>query len=349
MYGGDPSHRSLAASPRLSRQVDIDDPAPRSHVSVDEESFPPPPAPAALTPVESPGRRRLVGQGVALLVLGMVAWTVVTASDSTVMRGEIGSDEALSGDRAALVRLLDGVVAHVEVGTADGAGSDRNADFGAGAKLEGTPPAAPGSVGRRQPTPDGDRRDVAEPAPLRAAPDEPLTLAMPEQNDSAAGQGADVAPAAATGDGDLALAPPSVSGAPGPVATAAPTIRTSTTRRTTSTRRASTTDASGPTSPPNTGSPTVTTVAVTTTSTTVEPTLTTAAVTTTSTAPPPAAVCVVVVARPRPLRAAPEPSAGVLGQSSSGTFTVLERHGQEWFRIGAGWLRQGQHVTPENC
>lgn len=389
MYGRDPKHRSLAASLRRSRQVDLADPVDRStladpahravlvrsvlkqsglsrSVLVDDDDACTPPDPSAGdaigSTVEMSSRRRGIGRRIALLALGAGVWLVVTASDGSVIGGKLGSDDGLSIERVALARILDGVVAHVEVEAIDASG-DQGAEFGAGAGPSGRPPAAPSFIGRDDPMPGGTDLGSGPAAPTGPSAD-----------------GGELIPAAGDGESsrdgdasaDIGLAPTEGPTSPtGPGATVRPaTTRSSTTGRPLTTRPPTT--SRPPTSATTTGSPTVTTAAVTTSTTSTGPSstapstvttgavttgaVTTGAVTTASTTATTAASttqpessCVVTVSKVTQLRADHSGNSAVIGQAAPGTYDVLERHGAGWYRVAGGWLRDNKKVTPSGC
>ncbi|MGI9613175.1 MAG: hypothetical protein ACR2QO_09720 [Acidimicrobiales bacterium] len=325
---------------------------------VDAERVDPSSGDAIRSTVEVRSRRRTIGQGIALLALGAGVWLVVTAGDSSVIGGGLGPDDALSIERAALARILDGVVAQVEV-EAISASGDQGAEFGAGAGPNGRPPAAPSLIGRDDSLPGGIDLGSGPMAPFGPS----------------AG-GGELVPGAnmVDRDGREAASGPlpgitrsSTSGRP---ATTRTPTSTATTRSPTVATPAATTSTTTSTRPATTAPPTVTTGAVTTgavttgvattgavtTGVATSGVVTTGAVTTASTTATtavvttqPEPICLVTVSKVTQYRADHKASSPVIGQARPGTYDVLERHGVKWYRVAGGWLRDNKKVTPSGC
>ncbi|MGI9614458.1 MAG: hypothetical protein ACR2QO_16225 [Acidimicrobiales bacterium] len=275
--------------------------------------------------VEERSRRRTIGQGIAVLALGAGVWLVVTGGGTSVIGGELGSDDGLSTERVALARILDGVVARVEVEAIDASG-DQGAEFGAGAGPSGRPPAAPSLIGRDDPMPGGTG--------FRSGP---------------------LAPSAPSADDGEVVPPGTRSSTTDQPATTRPPMSTATTRSPTVMTAAVTTSRTTPPTPTPTAPSTMTTGAITTGAVTTGA-VTTGAVTTASTTSTTAAsttqpesTCVVTVSKITKYRADHKGSSPVIGEATPGTYDVLERHGAKWYRVAGGWLRDNKRVTPSSC
>ncbi len=341
MYGRDLRRRSLASDTTRSRQVYPT--AGGARTAILERSgpdLPPPPLrPAKVQLADAPDDasgealidspaddseqatrattgvpllRKPGGQVLAVLALVLGVWLIVLASDGS-MRSELGSDiGGLSPERAALVRLLDGVLGRVE----NGSGGGEGAEFGASAGPDGRPPTAPGMIGRDQPGSSG-----LGPSPTpEASASESTDLGAEDQ----LRQGAD-------GDLDSDIEVPEGSDVTSSTVTSSqpsdPTPSVTAPSPTTST----TTTTAAPTSAPST------------TTTAPPPTST---VPSTPTTP---AGCTVVLSQTLSLWASPKGKPTEIGQVGPGTYAVSERFGAKWYRIAGGWVRDGGGLTPQSC